>query len=97
MERRNEPRLKVSQAVTLTVLNALPSYALRATVQDVSGSGVQLRASNPIPCGTPVEIESQNSLLRGEVCRCDPEDGGYRVGIQLLLVASSDRPRSRRV
>lgn len=88
MERRNEPRLKIKQPVTLTVLGGAASYEIRASVADMSGSGLHLRAQNPVPCGTVVKLESQNALMFGEICRCDAEDGAYSIGIQLSTTES---------
>ena len=88
MDRRSEPRLKTWQPVTLTVLGAGGGYRIEACVQDMSGSGLQVRAPSPVPRGTPVKIDSRNALMLGEVCRCEPEDDAYRVGIHLSQTTS---------
>ena len=58
-------------------------------VVDMSDGGLRVRASAPVPCGTPVKIDGNHTLMLGEVCRCVPEEGAYTVGIQLTCTLSS--------
>ena len=95
MERRKEPRLKVSTTVQLKVLDRMagPSMgrSIDAEVVDISGSGMRLRMRVPVPCGAPVEVDDHHLMLLGEICRCVQEqDGTYCVGLRVFetLVAS---------
>jgi PilZ domain len=83
MERRKEPRLRLKQPVILTLLEAKSRRFIEACVTDISGGGVQLRVPMPLPCGATIEIEGGNTLILGEVCRCEPADGAYTVGVQV--------------
>ena len=65
------------------MLGAQASYLIEGCVLDMSGSGLQLRVPMPVACGTPVKIDGKNTLMLGEVCRCEPEEGAYTVGVQL--------------
>jgi hypothetical protein len=61
-----------------------------ASVRDISGSGMRLRTSLPVPCGTPIEIEAHETLTLGSVCRCEPDDGSYMIGVQ---ISETGRPK----
>ena len=90
MEQRREHRFEPNQAVTLKVLGMRPGPVMPASVRDISGSGMRLRTSLPVPCGTPIEIEAQETLTLGSVCRCEPDDGSYTIGVQ---ISETGRPK----
>jgi len=73
----------------LTMLDAKSRRLIEACVMDISGSGVQLRLPMPIPCGATIEIEGGDTLVLGEVCRCEPVEGAYAVGVQVSQTLSS--------
>jgi hypothetical protein len=89
MERRKEPRLYVSQPVTVTLIEGRVRRLIEACVLDISNSGLQLRLPTPLPCGAAIEIEGEDALAVGEVCRCEPEKGAYRVGVKVSQTLSS--------
>jgi hypothetical protein len=91
VERRKETRVKfnVKQPVILTVLGPKGNHVIEAYLLDMSGNGLQLRAPMPVSCGAAIKIESGNTLMLGEVCRCEPEAGAYAVGVQLSQDLSS--------
>jgi hypothetical protein len=60
---------------------------------EVSGSGLRLRIPNPIPCGSPVKIESSRMVMLGEVSRCDAVAEGYIAGLLTLHSAVIMDPR----
>jgi len=62
---------------------------MEAYLLDISSNGLQLRLPKPVPCGTPVKIDGNNTLMLGEVCRCEPAEGAYAVGVQLSQALSS--------
>ncbi len=64
-------------------------------VLDLSGSGLRVRVPLPIPCGAPVKVETSETLMLGEVCRCDPVEGAYEAGLMVahVLTALADLRR----
>jgi PilZ domain-containing protein len=90
VEQRREHRFEPNQSVTLKVLGIRPGPIMSASVRDISGSGMRLRTSLPVPCGTPIEIEAQETLILGSVCRCEPDNGSYTIGVQ---ISETGRPR----
>jgi hypothetical protein len=89
VERRKEPGLKVKQPVILTVLDAKSRRLIEACLLDMSGSGVRLRVPMPVPCGATIQIEGGDTLMLGEVCRCEPVEGAYTVAAQISQTLSS--------
>ena len=96
MERRKEPRIKLNirQPVILAVLSAAGSHVIEAYLLEISGSGLQLRVPKRIPCGAPVKIDWNNTLMLGEICRCEPEAGAYTVGVQLSQTLAEPKVES---
>jgi hypothetical protein len=82
-QNRREPRFKPNQVVTVKVLGMMPGPIMQARVCDISGSGMRLRTPLPVPCGTPIEIEAHEMLSLGSVCRCEPDNGSYTIGVQI--------------
>jgi hypothetical protein len=73
----------------LTLLDGKTRRLIEACVTELSGSGVQLRVPMPLPCGATIEIEGGDTLVLGEVCRCEPAEGAYAVGVQISQTLSS--------
>ncbi len=97
MERRKEPRLKANQPVMVTPLGMIGMPPMSGRVLDMSGSGLRLRLPNPVPCGSPIKVESQHMVMLGEVSRCQDDDGDYIVGLMLLHTASVAGKPSRAI
>jgi hypothetical protein len=97
VERHKEPRFKISNTITLKVLDRLPGPSLgkfmEGQVVNVSGSGMQIRLPLPVPCGVRVEVHDGTMFILGEVSRCVPADGAYAVGIRVMqtLAALDER------
>jgi hypothetical protein len=89
VERRKQPRLKVSESVILIALGDPGSRPIEACVVDMSISGMQVRVPAPLPCDTLVKIDGENELVLGHVRYCEPDRGAYRVGIQLTSALPS--------
>ena len=51
---------------------------------DISGSGLRVWMPNPIPCGSPVKVESKQMVMVGEVGRCQADGEGYVVGLMVF-------------
>lgn len=81
-ERRREPRVPADLAVTVRLLSGAPE-PLPARIVEMSGSGLLLISSRPLPVSAPVRIEGGDMLLLGEVCRCESEPGAARVAVQV--------------
>jgi hypothetical protein len=69
-----------------------PGPIMAASVCDISGSGMRLRTALPVPCGTLVEIEVNETLALGSVCRCEPDNGSYTLGVE---ISETGRPKRR--
>ncbi len=80
--------------VTALGLLGMPPMCGRAL--DMSGSGLKLRLPNPLPCGSPVKVETQHMVLLGEVRRCEGDagdkNGGCIVGLALFHSAPLGAP-----
>ena len=88
MERRKEPRLKIKQDVTITVLGQIVAPTMQATVLDISGNGMRLRVPAKISPGTGIKIDSKNALVLAEVGRCVQEGRSCVVAVTLLHTLS---------
>jgi PilZ domain len=82
-QKRREPRFTPNQEVTAKVLGMMPGSVMQARVCDISGSGMRLRTPLPVPCGTRIEIEAREMLALGSVCRSEPDNGFYMLGVQI--------------
>jgi hypothetical protein len=87
VESRKEARLKVNQLVTMTAMGLTVMPPTSGRVLDMSGSGLRVRTPNPVPCGSPVKVESQHLVVLAEVCRCQSDGDGYVVGLTVLHAA----------
>jgi hypothetical protein len=83
VEQRREGRFKPNQPATVKVLGLRPGPIIHVAVLDISGSGMRLHSKLPVPCGTPIEIEVNDTVARGSVCRCKPEQGSYELGVEV--------------
>jgi hypothetical protein len=83
MERRGEIRYKVSDPVSVTVLDPPGQTALSGVLVDIAGSGMCLDLSSAVPCGTPVKVETDSMLLLAEVRRCEQRGESYRVALAI--------------
>jgi len=63
-----------------------PGPILQTGVLDMSASGMRLRSSLPVPCGTTVEVEIGRTVARGAICRCEPLEDSYELGIQVSSI-----------
>jgi len=91
VEQRRERRFKPNGAVTLRVLGMRPGPIMSASLCDISGSGMRLRAPLPVPCGTLIEIEAHETIALGSVCRCEPDNGAYTLGVQISETGRANR------
>jgi hypothetical protein len=102
VEHRRESRLKISKNVIVKVgsLLGVPDVGkpIFGVVLDMSGSGVRLELSLPVPVGAEVEIADNRTLILGEILRCDPEGEGYITAVrvsEVTTVEDAPAPRAR--
>lgn len=80
VERRQEPRFRPAQPIRVTLLD--PSHReIEASVIDVSAGGLCLRLPCRIPAGTPVQVETLDTLLLGDICYCVADACEFRAGL----------------
>jgi len=91
MDQRRERRFEPNQTVAVKVLGLTPGPVMQTCVLDISGSGMRLLSAIPVPCGAQVEVEVNNSLARGVVCRCEPEQDSYELGVQVSETAPEEK------
>lgn len=81
MDRRREPRHGANEPALMTVLDA-PGKVMAGRIADMSGRGMRLMADTALRPGTAVQVDWAEALLLGEVCYCQPVDGGgYALGL----------------
>jgi len=88
VDRRSEPRFEAQQRIVLTLLEE-PRITLPALAVEISGSGMRIFLNRGIPLGTLVKVESDNSLILGEVCHCAVQPNGFLLGLKLLRLLSN--------
>lgn len=82
MEKRGAPRIEADQVLRLTTLDQQPQEMMGKMV-NISIAGMRLFVDRPLALGLPLKLEWDESLLLGEVCYCQPVEGGYALGLQL--------------
>jgi hypothetical protein len=83
VELRRESRLEPHQSARVKILGLTRGPVLEASILDISGSGMRILSKLPIPCGALIEIEANQTVSRGTVCRCNEQGLSYEVGIQV--------------
>jgi PilZ domain-containing protein len=91
VQQRRESRSKPNQIATFKVLGMRPGPVMSATILDISGSGMRLRSKLPAPCGASIEIGVNDTVAHGRVCRCDPKQGFYELGVQVFKTAPAPK------
>jgi hypothetical protein len=82
MERRQEPRFVIDEAVTLTVLGERNTQ-YPGRVKNVAGRGIGMTAPAPIEAGAAVSIKFGDSIMLGEVVYCRSMGGPYFLGLEI--------------
>ncbi|MCE5308686.1 MAG: PilZ domain-containing protein [Acidobacteriales bacterium] len=80
MERRSEVRFEVDRPVRVTTLDC-HATCWTGTIRNLSGRGMQLCVPQSIGVGTPLRVDAGDVMFLGEVCYCEPEGDGFRVGM----------------
>lgn len=82
MDQRREPRFQIDQNVAITVLGA-GSRLETGRVINASGRGLAIALPHPIPPGTAIKIEIDDSLVLGEAVYCRATGNSHLVGVEL--------------
>jgi len=82
MERRSEPRVAAKERVIVTEL-APGREPHDGLIVEISGTSLTLKLVGAIACGAPVQVETTNMLMLGEVVRCDKAGEEFRLGLAL--------------
>ena len=84
MERRRYPRFRQNEAVSVTMLGK-DSHLVKGVIVDASQSGLRLWSPELLAAGTLVKMESEDTLLLGEVCYAQPAAADFALGPGFLM------------
>lgn len=73
----------VDMPVTVAVLGSEKPATVPGRILDISGRGLLLQLPLQAQCGAPIRVETDDTLLLGEVCRCEPGGEHWRVAVQV--------------
>ena len=96
MDKRREPRFVSDQSVTITLLRD-PETRVAARVQNSSGRGLGLLSSSPVPPGTALKIEMEDSVILGEAVYCRKDSDWWFIGVELNQVLAGLAELGRRL
>lgn len=82
MERRREPRFPCNQPARITCLSG-QEQSFDGLLVNLSGRGLRIALTTPIPVNIPIRIDVGDMLLLGDICYCRKEDDVYSVGVAL--------------
>jgi hypothetical protein len=84
-KRRREPRLPIHQHATITALaeNAQNTMSIPCILTDLSRSGMRAQISEPLISGTMVCVETDTTLVAGEVRHCQRRPGYHEIGVEI--------------
>ena len=98
-QRRREPRLAVHQRGTVIALSeSRNSTPVSGILLDLAVSGMRLEIPNHVEPGTMIYVETESTLVAGEVRHCHKgRNGGFEAGIEITEVALQNRSRRQRL
>jgi hypothetical protein len=82
MDLRSQLRLEADEPVHVTVLGESETKLL-GRVTNYSAHGIGLVIEARVSIGAAVKVEWSDTLLLGEVCYCQPTQGGFAIGLEL--------------
>lgn len=80
---RGAARLIDCTPVDLSILGGGQIRTVLAHILELSGHELLLRAPIAAPCGSPVRIETGDTLLLGEISRCEPRGDQCRIAVRV--------------
>ena len=90
-DRRREQRRQIKERVLITLLGPPWGPPIHGTIFDLSGSGLRILLSRPLPCGALVKLEGPHRLMMGEILRSDPEGDSFAIGVRVEQSIGLDR------
>lgn len=78
-----EIRYQPDQPILLTVLGGAAPRQMPARMVQMSGRRAQLCMSEAIACGTPLKIQTDDSMLLGEVSACGADMGSFFALVEI--------------
>jgi PilZ domain len=86
---RRTPRFPVS--IPAKVYSSASEVPLQGTIVDVSGEGLGIELSSPLPKQTNIAVQSEQNTALGVVRHCRELSGGvFRAGVQLHHIVRKD-------
>lgn len=82
MERRKEQRVNSNESVRVTVLDEQEN-TFEGTLINLSGKGARISVPAIIAPGTPLRVDTKDSILLGEVSHWRKHDGEIQIGVQI--------------
>jgi hypothetical protein len=79
----NENAFTRDTAITVAVLGAATRFETSGQVIETSGARLLLGTPAPLPAGTLVRIEGNDTLLLGEVCAVDRGPDHWIVAVEI--------------
>jgi len=95
MERRKEPRTPAQQRAKLTILGREGAPPASVVLEDFAAHGVRLRAAAQVAVNTAVQIETDDLVILGDVCRCSPAENGGSPPAYYVAVKVAHRLATR--
>jgi hypothetical protein len=90
--RRREARLPCTGLVRAGVMSSRGARSYKASLVDVSPSGLSVRLPVPVKIATRIYVETESEMLLGEVRHCRPAGGDeFVVGMMLIEVVKDAR------
>ena len=88
-QRRKEPRLPIHQEATISLLDN--GRVLDSVLTDISRSGARVRLNETLKVGTTVCIETNTTMLAGEVRYCRKVENQFEAGIETTDIVTSQQ------
>jgi hypothetical protein len=94
MDQRREPRFRVNQPVTVTVLSE-PRRRIGGSISNASGRGLGVVMEARVEPGAALRIELEDAILLGEAIYCRSEGDTHFLGVELdqMLVGLTELGR----
>ena len=94
--RRLEERIQNGEEGTVGIIESDRTILRRCTITDTSSLGMGLRLSFPIATGARVCVETESTMVFGEVRYCRPGlDGDFIAGILIVDVVADVRTENQ--
>jgi hypothetical protein len=82
VERRKEQRVDSNESVRVTILDEQKN-TLEGNLINLSGKGARISVPAIITPGTPIRVDTKDSILLGEVSHWRKHAGEIQIGLQI--------------